>query len=300
MGTLDIVESVEDLRRTVASARGAGPAAVGFVPTMGALHDGHAELIRRARSACDVVVVSCYVNPLQFGPAEDLDRYPRTPDEDARIVLEAGGDVLWRPTDTTMYAGGLGDAVVVRTGRIGDVLEGASRPGHFDGVATIVAKLLAAVAPDVLYLGEKDFQQLAVVRKIVSELLLPVEVRGVPIVREPDGLARSSRNAYLAPEEREAAVSLSRALHAASASVEAGVRDPGAVVAAATDVLDGAGPLVRSDYVALVHPDTLEPLERIGDAAVLLLAARVGSTRLIDNLRLLPRDHHATRTEVQP
>ncbi|MCW2925064.1 MAG: pantoate--beta-alanine ligase [Thermoleophilia bacterium] len=258
---------------------------VAFVPTMGALHDGHAELVRRARAECANVVVSAYVNPLQFGAGEDLDRYPRTPDADAAIVARAGADVLWRPGDDDVHGASAGPAE--RAGGLGAVLEGLARPGHFDGVATVVARLLRAVAPDVLYLGEKDFQQLAVVRALVDRLGLPVRVRAVPTVRDVDGLALSSRNAYLDADDRCRAASIPRALDAATTSVAAGERSAAAVQAVVLDALTDGG-VQDVDYVAIVDPLTLDPVDRLDHPAQLLVAVRVGATRLIDNLRLDP------------
>ncbi len=295
---LVVVERVDDLRATLDRHRAQGRR-IGFVPTMGALHDGHAELIRVARRECDVVVTSCYVNPTQFQPGEDLDRYPRTPERDLEIARDAGTDVLWRPRTAHVYGDDPDGAVRVEVGHIGTILEGASRPGHFDGVATVVVRLLSAVAPGALYLGEKDFQQAVVLRRVVRDLLLPVEVRAVATVREPDGLARSSRNAYLSPQERCHALALSRALDTAEDLAAAGERDPRVVLARARDLLavsDG----IDVDYVELVDATTLGQVELLGERdAVLLVAARVGTTRLIDN-RPLPADTQPDTPEVRP
>jgi pantoate--beta-alanine ligase len=294
-----VVEHVAELRVSLAEHRAAG-ARIGFVPTMGALHDGHAELIRTARRDCDVVVTSCYVNPTQFHPGEDLDRYPRTPERDHEIARDAGTDVLWRPRTSDMYGDDLDGAVRVHVGAIGTVLEGSSRPGHFDGVATIVVRLLAAVGPDVLYLGAKDFQQVVVLRRVVDDLLLPVEVRTIATVREADGLARSSRNAYLTDVERRAALAIPRALDAARELYDDGRRDAAPMLARAREALAlEAG--IAVDYVELVDARTLEPIEQLGTRdGVLLVAARVGSTRLIDNLPLPADDHQPRDHEVRP
>lgn len=262
---------------------------VGFVPTMGALHEGHAALIRRARAECDHVVVSAYVNPLQFGASEDLDRYPRTPSADLRIASDAGADLLWRPADVDVHGETAGPSIVA--GALGAELEGIARPGHFDGVATVVARLLRAVEPDVLYLGEKDFQQLAVVRDLVRRLELPVEVRGLPTVRDTDGLALSSRNAYLTPDERRCALAIPAALAAAAAALAAGERSADALRRVVLDAL-AAGKVADVDYVAVVHPETLADVVRVDAPAQLLVAARVGGTRLIDNRRLDPNEIH--------
>lgn len=290
---LQVVTTVEELRDALAPHRADGRR-IGFVPTMGALHDGHAELIRTARRECDVVVTSCYVNPTQFQPGEDLDRYPRTPEHDLAAARAAGTDLLWRPRTSDMYGDDPDEAVRVHVGALGTVLEGHSRPGHFDGVATIVVRLLAVVAPDVLYLGAKDFQQVVVLKRVVDDLLLPVTVRTVATVREADGLARSSRNAYLTADERATAVAIPRALDAAGAMFDAGETDAATVLAAARVPL-AATAGIDVDYVELVDARTLEPVDRLGSRdCVLLVAARVGTTRLIDN-RLLPAGAHPTR-----
>ncbi|MFF7247746.1 pantoate--beta-alanine ligase [Embleya sp. NPDC008237] len=253
------------------------------VMTMGALHQGHAALIRAAREFVGPtghVVVTVFVNPLQFGAGEDLDRYPRTLDADLELSGEAGADVVFAPSVDEVYPGGE-PRVRIAAGPTGAVLEGASRPGHFDGMLTVVAKLLHLTAPKVAFFGEKDAQQLALIRRMVRDLNFPVEIVGVPTVREPDGLARSSRNRYLSPAEREIALSLSRAL-------DAGARRAGdgadAVRAAAEDVLRA---VLEPDYVELVDIDDFTPVaaDHVGPA-ILAIAARVGATRLIDNARL--------------
>ena len=276
-----IVHSLADLAR----ARGALPGTVGFVPTMGALHDGHRELIRRAREAADHVVVSVFVNPLQFGEQADLERYPRTLEADAAICAAEGVAVVFAPSVEDVYPRPL--EVSVSTGRMGRVVEGAARPGHFDGMATVVAKLFGMVRPDSAFFGQKDAQQLAVIRRLAEDLNLGVEIVAVPTVREPDGLALSSRNRFLAEAERRTALALSRALFAGRDAVPAGVA---AVLAAAQPVLDEASkadPPLRQDYLVLADPATFDPVEPgHRGPAVLAVAARVGATRLIDNLPL--------------
>lgn len=276
-----IVHSLADLAR----ARGALSGTVGFVPTMGALHDGHRELIRRAREAADHVVVSVFVNPLQFGEQADLERYPRTLEADAAICAAEGVAVVFAPSVEDVYPRPL--EVSVSTGRMGRVVEGAARPGHFDGMATVVAKLFGMVRPDSAFFGQKDAQQLAVIRRLAEDLDLGVEIVAVPTVREPDGLALSSRNRFLAEAERRTALALSRALFAGRDAVPDGVA---AVLAAAQPVLDEASkadPPLRQDYLVLADPATFDPVEPgHRGPAVLAVAARVGATRLIDNLPL--------------
>jgi pantoate--beta-alanine ligase len=248
---------------------------IGLVPTMGALHAGHLSLVELARRENDVVVVSTFVNPLQFGPAEDLASYPRDPEGDTELLLNAGVRAIYQPATEVMYPAGA--STRVRVSGVAEPLEGRSRPGHFEGVATVVTKLLAAVEPDRAYFGQKDAQQVAVVKRLVCDLDLAVEVRVGPTVREADGLALSSRNAYLSPAERKAAVSLSAALRLASDAYKAGERDP----AALRDVLLSrlaAEPLASVDYAEVVDPATFRPP---GDLAV--LAVQIGKTRLIDN-----------------
>jgi pantoate--beta-alanine ligase len=262
-------------RAELAAARKAMPGTVAVVMTMGALHDGHRELIRAARAHADRVIVTIFVNPLQFGPNEDFDRYPRTLDADLEICRAERADVVFAPALDEMYPDGP-PAVRVEAGPLGDVFEGASRPGHFTGVLTVVCKLFQLTRADVTFFGEKDYQQLALVRRMVRDLNIGVDVRGVPTVREPDGLARSSRNRYLSAAEREAALVLSRALRAG-----AGQPDAESALAAAEKILS-EGTDVRVDYLALTDP-LLGPAPAAGPAR-LLVAARVGTTRLIDNV----------------
>ena len=260
-----------------------GQGAVGFVPTMGYLHEGHLSLMRRSRAADDVVVASIFVNPLQFAAGEDLDAYPRDLDRDTALATEAGVDLLFVPDVTEMYPRPVLTSVSVD--ELASVLEGATRPGHFTGVATVVAKLFSIVGPGRAYFGEKDFQQLQIVRRMASDLSLPVEVVGCPIVRESDGLAMSSRNVYLTAEERRAAPVLRRALTAGDYLVARGETSPAAIAAAMTHVVTDE-PLAELDYAACVDPATLRPPDRVAPAMQLrlLVAARLGKPRLIDNI----------------
>lgn len=267
---MNVVETREQLAEARAAARGT----VAVVMTMGALHDGHAELLRAARAAADTVLLTIFVNPLQFAPGEDFDRYPRTLEADLAIAEAAGVDIAFTPTREVMYPQGK-PSVRVDPGPAGNELEGASRPGFFHGVLTVVNKLFQLTRPDVAYFGEKDYQQLGMIRAMVRDFDLPIDVRGVPTVREPDGLALSSRNRYLAPAERRAALVLSRALRAGAAAespVEAGLAE------FATE------PEVKLDYFVLTDP-MLGPAPAHGPAR-LLTAAWVGGTRLIDNIAL--------------
>jgi pantoate--beta-alanine ligase len=267
------------MRRWSDAERRAGRT-IGFVPTMGALHHGHASLIRAARGACDRVVVSVFVNPTQFGPNEDFGRYPRTFDADCVLCEREGGDVVFAPSVEDMYPPG--GETFVDVGPLGTVLCGASRPGHFRGVATVVTKLFAVVAPHRAYFGQKDYQQTVVIRRLVQDLRLGVEIVVCPTVRDPDGLAASSRNAYLTPAERQIALCVPAALAEAGRLIAAGERS-GGKIRDALQVLLSNTPLVRPEYVAVVRPDTLEPLERLETRVVVALAVRVGNTRLIDN-----------------
>ncbi len=253
---------------------------IGFVPTMGALHHGHASLMRAARVGCDRVVVSVFVNPTQFGPQEDFDRYPRTMDADRALCEGEHVDVLFTPTVTDLYPPGA--STVVDVGPLGTVLCGASRPGHFRGVATVVAKLFAIVHPHRTYFGQKDYQQTVVIRRVVEDLRFGVEVVVCPTVREPDGIAASSRNAYLAPEERKTAGKLFQALSEAVRLIASGERSAGKI-REALGVLLGGQTGARVEYIALVHPETLEPVEQLTGRIVVALAVWIGRTRLIDN-----------------
>ncbi len=271
--------------RTIAQARalfGASPRPLGFVPTMGALHAGHLELVRQAREQSRTAVVSIFVNPLQFGAGEDLATYPRDEAADRAKLEEAGVDVLFAPGVDAMY--GPGFTTCVDVGPPGATFEGAVRPHHFRGVTTVIAKLLNVVRPDRLYLGQKDAQQVAILSKMIRELNVPVEVRIVPTVREPDGLAMSSRNRYLNAEARTAAPTLYRALRAVRDGLERG-STKGDAIAAGTSALSRAATL---DYLDVVDADTFEPLERLRPPAFIVGAARFGGTRLIDNLWVTP------------
>ncbi len=274
------VRTVAALRRATAAWRARGET-IAFVPTMGAIHDGHLSLVRRARAARARVVASIFVNPLQFGPREDFTRYPRPIRRDRALFAGAGVDLLWEPAIAEIYPET--DRTRVRVSGLTDVLEGAARPGHFDGVTTVVLRLLNALQPDVLWLGQKDAQQATVLERMVADLLLPVRVRRGATVRERDGLAMSSRNAYLAPAERAQAVALWRGLQAARARLAAGERSPARIVQAVRGAWKPY-PLVREDYVAVVDAATLEPLRRVQGRILVAVAARVGPARLIDNL----------------
>ncbi|MFL5895987.1 MAG: pantoate--beta-alanine ligase [Thermoleophilaceae bacterium] len=269
------VRSVADLRAVLADA--AHP--VGLVPTMGYFHDGHLSLIRAARSQCATVVVSLFVNPAQFGPNEDLAAYPRDEARDERLAAAEGVDVLFAPPVDEIYPEGFDTTVQVAG--LTEPLDGAARPGHFAGVTTVVTKLFNMVAPDVAYFGQKDAQQALVVLKLVRDLDFPVRIEVCPTIREEDGLALSSRNAYLGPEERERAAALSRAMRAAERTVELGETDAAAVLQAARGELDAAG--IEPEYLELRSANDLTPAERVNGATLLAVAARVGRARLIDN-----------------
>jgi pantoate--beta-alanine ligase len=265
-------------RADLAEARAGLTGTVAVVMTMGALHAGHRELMRAARRQADHVLATIFVNPLQFGPNEDFDRYPRTLDSDLAVCEAEGIDLVFAPDTDEMYPGGE-PLVRVQAGPLGTVLEGASRPGHFDGVLTVVCKLFLLTRADRAFFGEKDYQQLALIKRMVRDLEIPVEVRGVPTVREPDGLALSSRNRYLTTDQRESALALSRALREGASRTTADD-----ALAAAHKILSADGG-IDVDYLALTDPD-LGPAPATGPAR-LLVAARVGTTRLIDNVPLL-------------
>jgi pantoate--beta-alanine ligase len=273
---------VDDVRAALAQPRRSG-AQIGLVPTMGAFHDGHLSLMRRARLECDVVVVSLFVNSPQFNDDEDLKRYPRDEQRDLELASQAGVDLIFAPSQQEVYPDGF--ATTVSVSGITERLEGAFRGrAHFDAVATVVTKLLNIVAPDVAYFGAKDAQQALVIDRLVRDLNIQTRIEVCPTVREPDGLALSSRNARLRPGDRETARSLHAALSAAAAAAAAGERDAAAVIAAGRAVLDDAG--VETEYFELVSPETLAPLRRLDGNALGLVAVRVGDLRLIDNQRL--------------
>lgn len=273
------------VRRAVAAWRRAGDA-IAFVPTMGALHRGHLSLVERARRTSDRVVVSIFVNPLQFGPHEDLSRYPRPIRRDRVLLSRTGVDLLWEPKADDLY--GDGDCTRVRVEGLDAGLEGAVRPGHFIGVATVVAKLLHVVGPDVLWLGQKDGQQARILEQMVHDLRMPVRIRRGPTVRERDGLAFSSRNAYLSPAERGEAVALAHGLEEARSSLEAGERRAARLIARIRSIWKRY-PRVREDYVAVVDAGSLEPVRTVKRRVMIAVAARLGRTRLIDNFEWEPR-----------
>jgi len=279
-----VVRTAAELRAAIAALR-AGGHGIAFVPTMGALHEGHLTLVREAARGGDAPVVSVFVNPAQFGPGEDLSRYPRQEERDVALAGTAGARLVFCPGVEEVYPPGF--ATTVEVAGPAEGLEGARRPGHFAGVATVVARLLLMVRPDRLLLGAKDAQQVAVVRRMMRDLALDdVALEVVPTVREPDGLALSSRNAYLGPADRRAALALSRGLAAAAARAAAGERDGARLEEAAAAVMHDE-PGVEPDYTALVDPDTFRPVTRLTGAALLCVAARVGPARLIDNAPLV-------------
>jgi len=277
------VRTVAELRAAVSASRSSRPdGIVGLVPTMGALHEGHLSLLRRARADCDTVVMSLFVNPAQFATGEDLEAYPRDERHDGALAAEEGVDLLFAPPAEEVYPPGFDTGVEV--GTITEVLEGdpAQRgAGHFRGVATVVLKLFNMVGPDVAYFGQKDAQQALVIRKLVRDLDVPVRIEVGPTVREPDGLAMSSRNAYLSHAERERAAALNRALRAAQHAVDAGERGAGRVLAAARAELEASG--VEPEYLELRSAHDLSPVERVNGSTLLAVAAQIGRARLIDN-----------------
>ncbi len=272
------------MRRQVRAWQAAGER-VGLVPTMGALHAGHLSLVTRSAAECQHTVVTIFVNPAQFGPTEDFGRYPRDLDRDVGLLAGTGTDLVFAPTTESMYPPN--HATYVDVERVTRLWDGASRPGHFRGVATIVLKLFQLAPADLAYFGQKDYQQTVVIRRMVADLNLPIEIRVAPIVREPDGLALSSRNAYLSPDDRRRALALSRSMRLATELVRGGERDARQVAEAMRRIIaEMKG--VSLDYAAVVDPETLEELNQLTGPAVALVAARVGSTRLIDNEILNP------------
>ena len=279
---MEAVRSTDEIRNWVESWR-LENRSVGFVPTMGALHDGHLALVRHASQRADRVVVSIFVNPTQFGAGEDFERYPRDEDRDSELLQESGCHLLFLPEPTTIYPEGHSTYVEVET--LAERLEGEFRPGHFRGVATVVTQLLNIVRPTVAVFGQKDAQQLAVVKRLVRDLHLPVEIESHPTVREPDGLAMSSRNAYLSPQERQAAAAIYRALSSARERIEQGERSAEAVRRGLGEILNQE-PLIDIEYAEVVDAATFEPLLRIRGGIVLPVAVRIGATRLIDNIAM--------------
>ncbi|HEU0077697.1 MAG TPA: pantoate--beta-alanine ligase [Longimicrobiaceae bacterium] len=275
-----VVRTKAEVRAAVAAAREAGHR-VALVPTMGYLHEGHLSLVDRARERAGCVALSVFVNPLQFGPAEDLDRYPRDLERDLRLAEGRGVDLVFAPSAAEMYPGGEPRVSVVADPSVEDRLCGAARPGHFRGVLTVVAKLFGVFAPDVAVFGQKDLQQALLIRRMVADLDMPLEIDVAPIVRESDGLAMSSRNVYLSPEERARALALRRAVEAARSLFASGETRGSALRDAAWSAL--AVPGVEVEYAEVVDPSTLAPVENAVSGAVCAVAARVGSTRLIDN-----------------
>ncbi|HET9639410.1 MAG TPA: pantoate--beta-alanine ligase [Allosphingosinicella sp.] len=280
---MQIVRDIETLRAELAALRADG-GVIAFVPTMGALHAGHMALVAEGRRRASHVVASIFVNPTQFAANEDLSTYPRREASDAKMLEEEGCVLLWSPDVATMYPGGSG--IEIRAGSLGEGLDGAARPGHFDGVATVVSRLFDQVRPDIALFGEKDYQQLAIIRQMVRDRGLTVEIVGVPTQRDADGLALSSRNAYLTDEERQSARALPRALGEAAAAIQRG-GDVAEALATAKERLAKAG-FDPIDYVELCDPETLAPVTALHRPARLLAAARIGRTRLIDNLAVEP------------
>lgn len=280
-----VIEEINYLRAVLGKHRSEGRT-IGFVPTMGALHEGHRSLLRAARNENDVVVLSIFVNPTQFAPTEDLSAYPRDLPSDLSAATAEGVDIVFAPTVGEMYPGG--EATTVHVADLGTVLCGKTRPGHFDGVATVVAKLLSMVGPDTAYFGNKDAQQLAIVRRMAQDLNLSSAIVGCPLVRDADGVALSSRNAYLDPASRIAAASLRRALDAGAALLEAGIRDPRAINEAMNGVLDAEAAVVL-DYAEIVGAGDLCTPAGIEGDLLLMVAAQVGPARLIDNYRISVR-----------
>ncbi len=279
------IESVAEMKAVCREITRSGRT-LGFVPTMGALHQGHASLVRASRAQCQATAVSIFVNPLQFGPTEDLDKYPRAMERDSQLLRELGVDVLFAPTVSEMYTPGA--TTFVEVSEISNRLDGASRPGHFRGVATVVAKLFEIVRPDRAFFGQKDAAQVAVLRRMVRDLAMDVELVVCPIVRERDGLAMSSRNAYLNADERKQALVLNRSLMRVQHAADAGERDVAKLIEAGKSVI-AEEPAARLDYFAIVDPDTLEPMSDVSHGALVAVAAYVGTTRLIDNILLAPR-----------
>ena len=279
---MNILKTVEETRRATREARAQGKR-IGFVPTMGALHAGHISLVRAAKAQSDFVAVSIFVNPTQFGPKEDYSKYPRTFESDRELLESEGVDLIFAPSVQEMYPSGAATYVTVEG--LSEKLDGRSRPGHFRGVSTIVSKLLHVIEPDVAFFGQKDAAQVAIIRRMVRDLDFAVEIVVCPIVREPDGLAMSSRNAYLDPEQRQSALALHRSLLRIEGLAKNGETDVARLVAAGKNTL-AEEPSIRLDYRESVDPETLDPITIVSPGALVAVAAYVGSTRLIDNLLL--------------
>ncbi|SSC69575.1 unnamed protein product [Ciceribacter sp. T2.26MG-112.2] len=276
---METVTTIAELRERLAPHRRAGRT-IGFVPTMGYLHEGHLTLVGRARAENEVTVVSIFVNPLQFGANEDLAKYPRDLERDSALLAQAGVDFLFAPSVADMYSKPM--ETVVDVPKLGSELEGAARPGHFAGVATVVTKLFNIVQPHAAYFGEKDYQQVAIIRRMVEDLAQPVKITPVPTVREKDGLACSSRNVYLSPEQRAAAVIVPCALDEAVRLIRSGLKDVAAIEAQITRFIR-TEPLAEPEVVALRHPETLAAIDTVSGPVLLLLFVRIGQTRLLDN-----------------
>ena len=280
---MKIITTIAEMQKSSQALRTEGKT-IGFVPTMGFLHEGHISLMRQARIECDIVVASIFVNPTQFGPSEDLDRYPRDEAGDRAKCEAAGVDLLFMPEAKEMYPEK--PSVFVTVEGISDILEGAIRPGHYQGVATVVAKLFHMVTPQRAFFGQKDYQQCVVIKRMVKGLDMDVKIVVQPTIREADGLAMSSRNTYLSPEERRSAATIFRALSAARQAAEAGVREPKKLKSTVQGVLQEENAIVI-DYIEIVDPESLTPLTSAASAMALLIAVRLGRTRLIDNILLL-------------
>jgi pantoate--beta-alanine ligase len=283
---MKICSTIPEARAACRDARASGKH-LGLVPTMGALHEGHLSLVRAAKAQCDAVVVSIFVNPTQFGPSEDLAKYPRPFDRDCRLLEKEGVEILFAPSVEEIYSNPNAEVTWVVVEDLSEKLDGRSRPGHFRGVTTVVSKLFHILEPNSAFFGQKDAAQLAVIRRMVRDLNFPVEIVACPIVREPDGLALSSRNAYLNREERVHALVLQRSLQQVQQRYHAGERSAAKLISAAQEVF-AHEPQVELDYLEIVDPDTLDPVERISQRILVAVAAYVGSTRLIDNAVLNP------------
>ena len=284
-----IINTAEEMQQAALSLKREGKR-IAFVPTMGYLHEGHASLLREGRTRGDVLVLSIFVNPIQFGPNEDLERYPRNLDGDCAIARACGVDLVFTPSAAGMYPPGFQTAIRVQ--ELALPLCGASRPGHFDGVATVVAKLFNIVQPDVALFGKKDFQQLAIIRRMTTDLSLPVEIIGMPIVRERDGLAMSSRNAYLSAHQRQSALCLSRSVRKVRELYSSGEREVERLRSAALELIQ-AESAAATDYLEFRDAGTLEPVTTACDTTLMALAVKIGTTRLIDNTVLGEDYHHA-------